>query len=43
MRLGIPERDRVEIRSGLGAGDRIVVEGPDSLTDKARVQEGSVR
>ena len=43
VRLGTPERDRVEIRSGLNAGDRIVVEGPDSLTDKARVQEASVR
>ena len=31
---------RVDIQSGLTAGDRIVVEGPDSLNDKTRVQEG---
>lgn len=41
--LGTTEGDRVEIRSGLNAGDRIVIEGPDSLTDNARVQEASVR
>jgi multidrug efflux pump subunit AcrA (membrane-fusion protein) len=43
VRIGTSEGDHVEIQSGLNAGDRIVVEAPDNLTDKTRVQEASVR
>lgn len=35
--LGITEGDRIEVRSGLSPGDRIVVDGADKLRDGARV------
>jgi multidrug efflux pump subunit AcrA (membrane-fusion protein) len=43
VRIGTSDGDHVEIQSGLNAGDRVVVEAPDNLTDKTRVQEASVR
>jgi multidrug efflux pump subunit AcrA (membrane-fusion protein) len=43
VRLGTDDGDQIEIQSGLGAGERIVVDGPDNLTDKTRVKEASVR
>jgi HlyD family secretion protein len=41
--VGIGDADYLEIQSGLSAGERIVVEGPDDLTNNSRVQEASVR
>jgi RND family efflux transporter MFP subunit len=43
VRLGTDNGDQVEIQSGLSAGERIVVDAPDNLTDKTRVKEASVR
>jgi HlyD family secretion protein len=43
VRVGAEAGDQVEIQAGLSAGDRIVVGAPDDLSDKARVQEASVR
>ena len=37
--VGITDGDRTEILSGLGVGDRVVVEGPPTLADGARVKE----
>ncbi|HXW07688.1 MAG TPA: efflux RND transporter periplasmic adaptor subunit [Vicinamibacterales bacterium] len=39
VRTGVVDGDRIEVLSGLSAGDRVVVEGPDTLTDGARVKE----
>jgi HlyD family secretion protein len=39
VKVGAPEGDQVEILSGLNAGERIVVEGPDTLVDGTRVKE----
>jgi hypothetical protein len=39
---GARQGDRVEILSGLGAGERIVVEGVERVTDGARVVAGSL-
>ena len=39
VKVGATEGDRTEILSGLSVGDRVVVEGPDSLADGARVKE----
>jgi len=36
--LGAASADEIEVLAGLGAADRIVVEGPASLTDGARVR-----
>jgi len=43
LQLGIEQGDRVEISSGLQAGDQIVVTGQNSLEDssKVRVATGS--
>jgi HlyD family secretion protein len=43
VRVGAEDGDHVEIQAGLSAGDRVVVGAPDDLSDKARVQEASVR
>ena len=39
VKVGATEGDRTEILSGLTVGDRVVVEGPDTLVDGARVKE----
>jgi HlyD family secretion protein len=39
VKVGPNEGDQVEIVSGVNAGDRIVVEGPPTLADGARVKE----
>jgi len=39
VKVGATEGDRTEILSGLSVGDRVVVEGPDTLADGARVKE----
>ena len=39
VKTGATEGDRTEILSGLSVGDRVVVEGPDTLVDGARVKE----
>jgi membrane fusion protein, multidrug efflux system len=37
VQLGITDGDRVEVRSGLAAGDRIVIDGADKLRAGARI------
>ena len=39
IKIGNAPGDQIEVLSGLSAGDRVVVEGPDSLVDGARVKE----
>ena len=39
VKVGATEGDRTEILSGVSVGDRVVVEGPDTLVDGARVKE----
>jgi RND family efflux transporter MFP subunit len=39
VKLGAAQGDQVEVVSGLNSGDRIVVEGHDSLADGTRVKE----
>jgi len=39
IKVGNAQGDQVEVLSGLSAGDRVVVEGPDTLVDGARVKE----
>jgi RND family efflux transporter MFP subunit len=39
VKTGVAEGDQVEVLSGINAGDRVVVEGPDTLADGARVKE----
>jgi RND family efflux transporter MFP subunit len=39
VKLGREDGDLVEVLSGVAAGDRIVVEGPETLVDGARVKE----
>jgi RND family efflux transporter MFP subunit len=39
VKVGATEGERTEILSGLSVGDRVVVEGPDTLVDGARVKE----
>ena len=39
VKVGATEGERTEILSGLSVGDRVVVEGPDTLADGARVKE----
>ncbi|MGH9314606.1 MAG: efflux RND transporter periplasmic adaptor subunit [Vicinamibacterales bacterium] len=38
VRVGAAEGDRVEIVSGVSAGERVVIEGPAELSDGARVR-----
>jgi multidrug efflux system membrane fusion protein len=37
IQLGVTDGDRVEVRSGLAAGDRIVIDGADKLRDGAKI------
>ena len=37
VQLGVTDGDRVEVRSGLAPGDRIVIDGADKLRDGAKV------
>ena len=37
VQLGVTDGDRVEIRSGLAPGDRVVIDGADKLRDGARI------
>jgi RND family efflux transporter MFP subunit len=39
IKTGNAQGDQIEVLSGLSAGDRVVVEGPDTLADGARVKE----
>ena len=39
VKVGTEQGDQVEILSGLNPGDRVVVQGPETLTDGARVKE----
>jgi hypothetical protein len=39
VRTGATEGTQVEVVSGLSAGERVVVEGGEALTDGARVKE----
>ena len=39
IKVGSTQGDQVEVLSGVTAGDRVVVEGPGSLVDGARVKE----
>jgi RND family efflux transporter MFP subunit len=39
VKLGREDGDQVEVISGVTAGDRVVVEGPEALVDGARVKE----
>jgi HlyD family secretion protein len=39
VKVGTSEGDQIEIVSGLNAGERVVVEGPDTLVDGTRVKE----
>ena len=39
--LGVTEGDRVEVRSGLAPGDRVVVDGADKLRDGAKITMGT--
>jgi multidrug efflux pump subunit AcrA (membrane-fusion protein) len=41
--VGTGDADQIEIQSGLSSGERIVVEGPDDLTNNSRVREAPVR
>jgi membrane fusion protein, multidrug efflux system len=37
IQLGVTDGDRVEVRSGLAPGDRIVIDGADKLRDGAKI------
>jgi multidrug efflux pump subunit AcrA (membrane-fusion protein) len=37
--VGAAQGDQVEVVSGLNSGERVVVDGHDSLTDGTRVKE----
>ena len=39
VKVGTAQGDQIEVLSGLSAGDRVVVAGPDTLVDGARVKE----
>jgi RND family efflux transporter MFP subunit len=39
VKLGSEDGDQIEILSGVNTGDRVVVEGPETLVDGARVKE----
>jgi membrane fusion protein (multidrug efflux system) len=39
VKLGAEDRGQIEVVSGINAGERVVVEGPPTLEDGARVKE----
>jgi HlyD family secretion protein len=39
VKAGRPEGDQVEVLSGVSAGERVVIEGPEKLADGTRVKE----
>jgi RND family efflux transporter MFP subunit len=39
VKVGNAQAEQIEVLSGLSAGDRVVVEGPETLADGARVKE----
>ena len=39
VKLGVEDKGQIEIVSGINAGERVVVEGPPTLEDGARVKE----
>jgi RND family efflux transporter MFP subunit len=39
VKLGLARGEQVEVLSGVNTGDRVVVEGPETLADGARVKE----
>jgi hypothetical protein len=39
VKVGVEDRGQVEIVSGINAGEKVVVEGPATLADGARVKE----
>jgi RND family efflux transporter MFP subunit len=39
VKLGVEDRGQIEVVSGINAGERVVVEGPPTLDDGARVKE----
>ena len=39
IQLGVTDRDRVEVKSGLAPGDRIVIDGADKLREGAKIVE----
>jgi RND family efflux transporter MFP subunit len=39
IKVGAEDGDRIEVLSGLSSGDRVVIEGHESLVDGARVKE----
>jgi RND family efflux transporter MFP subunit len=39
VKLGVEDKGQVEVVSGINAGERVVVEGPPTLEDGARVKE----
>jgi multidrug efflux system membrane fusion protein len=41
VRVGAADGERVEVLSGINAGERVVVDGPPTLADGARVKERS--
>jgi RND family efflux transporter MFP subunit len=41
VRVGAADGERVEVTSGINAGERVVVDGPATLVDGARVKERS--
>jgi RND family efflux transporter MFP subunit len=38
VRVGVAEGDKVQLASGVAAGEEVVVEGPEELTDGARIR-----
>jgi hypothetical protein len=39
VKVGVEDKGQIEVVSGINAGDRVVVEGPPTLEDGARVKE----
>jgi RND family efflux transporter MFP subunit len=39
VKLGVEDKGQIEVVSGINAGERVVVEGPPTLEDGARVKE----
>ncbi len=39
VKVGVEDKGQIEVVSGINAGDRVVVDGPPTLEDGARVKE----